>query len=324
MPRCFATACIVFLGGVAGSAAAQSTGLYSPVSGFLYSGTAHTVRPVLGIRGAARIGQPLLSELDFASVAPNGAWSITVKAGHTACTHILPDLSTADSAAAVIDAVDRVVWNRDGSAALLYSSSTNQLQRVLFAGAAPAADAALDLSALGKPAALALDPAGRQIAFAVPHAGIYLFAAGQSPALLAPMDQPAAIAFDGSGQRLYAVDLQQQQILAFDSGATGSVFASLAQPGAPAVNPVGLAVSGDGRYVLLADRAAQAVQVYDSASSTLTATIPLDFSPTRFEPLSSGPTILLNGDRADEWLLVLDARQLPGLFFVPANREDAQ
>ncbi len=90
------------------------------------------------------------------------------------------------------------------------------------------------------------------------------------------------------------------------------------------LKPVGLAVSGDGRCLLLADSATAAIRAYDTVSGNLANTIPLDFTPSRFELLSSAPTYLLNGDNNKEWLLILDARQLPGVSFVPASQEVAQ
>ena len=74
---------------------------------------------------------------------------------------------------------------------------------------------------------------------------------------------------------------------------------------------------------MLADSTAQAVQVYETASGNLANTIPLDFSPSRFEALSPN-AFLLNGDNRNEWLQVLDGRQIPSISFVPANREDAR
>jgi DNA-binding beta-propeller fold protein YncE len=216
------------------------------------------------------------------------------------------------------------MWNRDGSIALLYSASANRLQRIRLSDAGPAADEPMDLSAWGPVTALAIDPAGRQIAFGVAGAGLYRFVAGQTPALLSSMAQPAALAFDATGQHLFAVDLDQQQISEFDPGSSALQFALLAQPDTPAVKPVGLAVSGDGRYLLLADSAAHTVRVYETASGALANTIPLDFAPSRFEALSSNSTFLLNGDNSNEWLLVLDAREVPGISFVPASQEVRQ
>lgn len=131
-------------------------------------------------------------------------------------------------------------------------------------------------------------------------------------------------AFDGTGRRLYAIDLDQQQILEFDSGSSAMTFASLAQPEGAGVSPVGLALSGDGQYLLLADSAANAVRVYDTSTRSLADTISLDFTPTRMEALSSAPTFLLNGEDNGQWLRVLDARRFPGVSFIPANREEAQ
>jgi hypothetical protein len=324
MPRWFIGVSIAILSLPGGPVNAQSTSFHGPISGFVYSRASRTVRPLFGIPGATHIGSTLLDEVDSASIAPGGKWALIAKGGHTSFMRGLSDLAPVESSPdGVIDAVDRVLWNRDGSYALLYSSSGNRLQRVRLSDTGAIADRPVDLSPWGQAIALAIDPAGQQIAFGVEGLGLYLFGPGQSPALLSSMASPAAAAFDGTGRRLYAVDLDRQRIAEFDSGSSVWEFASLARPDAPAVNPVGLAVSGDGRYLMLADSAAQAVRVYETASGSLTNTIPLDFTPSRFEALSPG-TFLLNGDNRNEWLLVLDGRQLPSISFVPANREEAQ
>jgi hypothetical protein len=302
---------------------AQSTNFHGPISGFIFSPASRTVRPLFGIPGATQIGAAVMDQVDSASIAPGGKWAWIGKDGHALFMRGLSDLTPVESSPdGLIDAVDRVLWNRDGTYAVLYSSSGNRLQRVRFSDSVATAETAVDLSPWGQATTLAIDPSGRKIAFGVAGSGLYLFEAGQSPALLSSMARPAATAFDSTGQRLYAVDLDQQQIVQFDSNSSAVQFASLAQADAdaPAVTPVGLAVSGDGRYLMLADSTAQAVRVYDTASQSLTNTIPLDFTPSRFEALSPG-TFLLNGDNRNEWLLVLDGRQLPGISFVPAIQE---
>jgi len=125
------------------------------------------------------------------------------------------------------------------------------------------------------------------------------------------------MAFDASGSRLYVADGDTQRILEFVSGAGPAEFASLSQPDAAPSNPAGLAVAGN--CLLLADAAGRAVRVYDTISRHLLKTIPLDFAPSRLDPLSDRPVFLLNGDRADEWLLVLDAGRDPQVYFVPAG-----
>lgn len=322
----FISTTALILCGLAGPAAAQpSTNFRGPVSGFVFNPTSRTIRPLVGIPGAAQIGAPLLNEVDFASAGPDGKWGVVTKAGRSSFVQDLAGLAPSELPAdGLIDAVDRVVWSRGGDFALLYSSSTNRLQRVRISASGAVADPPLDLSPWGAVTTLAIDPAGLRIAFGAAGSGLFYFDAGQSPALLSSIAKPASAAFDGAGRRLYAIDLDQQQILEFESGSSAMTFAPLAQADSPAVSPVGLAVSGDGLYLLLADGAARAIRVYDIASRSLADTIALDFAPSRLEALSSAPTFLLNGDNSGEWLLVLDARRFPGVSFVPANREEVR
>lgn len=325
MFRRFSYVSLFLLSWTGESLVAQASDFHGPVAGFVYSHASRTIRPLLGVAGAAQVGSPVLDNVDFASVAPGGKWALIAKDGRTELWKGLADLSPMPSPAdGLIDAVDRVVWNTGGSVAILYSSTANQLQRVRLTDQGATADFPLDVSHWGTLSALTIDAAGRQIAFGAAGSGIYLWQAGQSPVPLLSMTQPAAAAFDATGRRLYAVDLDQQQISEFDSGGSVVAFASLARPDAPAVAAAGLAVSGDGRYLMLADGAAQAVQIYNTDSGSLTNTIPLSFVPSRFETLSAAPTFLLNGDRSNEWLLILDGGRTPGISFVPAGQEVVQ
>lgn len=163
MFRWFISASILILSG-GGLATAQSSSFRGPVSGFVYNHSSRTIRPLLGIPGATLIGSPLVNEVDFASVGPDGKWGWITRAGRASFVQNLAGLSSAEiSADGLIDAVDRVLWNREGSFALLYSSSTNRLQRVRLSSAGAAADTPIDLSPWGAVTALAFDPAGRRL-----------------------------------------------------------------------------------------------------------------------------------------------------------------
>jgi hypothetical protein len=315
----------------AAPANAQPASFQGPITGFVFSAASKTVRPLLGIPGATYAESPILSRVDSASIAPGGKWAFVTRAGHAAFVSGLSDMAPVEAPmGGLINAVDRVVWSRDGSFALLYSSSGSRLQRVQLSGNQPLADVPIDLSPWGRATTLAIDPAGQQIAAGFAASGLYLFNAGlttglttgQSPALLSSMAQPAAATFDATGKFLFAVDNDTQRIVQFQSGSGISEFVSLVQTEGPALNPAGLAVSGDGRYLSLADSATRSVFVYEIDSRSLANTIPLSFAPSRFEALSAGPVFLLNGDRGKEWLLVLDATQVPVVYFVPANVEE--
>ena len=83
-------------------------------------------------------------------------------------------------------------------------------------------------------------------------------------------------------------------------------------------------MSRGGRYLLVADRTTRSVRVYDVASRVLARSIPLDFAPTRLEPLSSEPSFVLNEPGTKEWLLILNAGDSPTVSFVPASQEEAR
>lgn len=81
----------------------------------------------------------------------------------------------------------------------------------------------------------------------------------------------------------------------------------------------GLAVSGAGRHLLLADSATRSVFADQTNSRRLANTIPSNLAPSCFKTLSAGSVVPLNGSDPEEWLLVLDASQVPLLYFVPAT-----
>ncbi len=265
-----------------------------------------------------------MKELDGASVSPDGDRAYIEKSRRAFFVSGLSSSAPLEiPIGGLIEGVSRVTWSRGGSYALLYSASGNMLQRVQLSGGNASADTPLDLSSWGRPAVFALDPSGQRIALGIPGSGLYLFTAGQTPALISS-SQTAALAFDDTGARLYAAGASGRQILEFDSGSGPLPFASLAQAGGSPLDPSGIATSGGNRYLLLADRATRAVLVYDIASRTLTKTIPLDFVPTRFDPLSSAPAFVLNGENRAEWLLVLDGRDVPNGYFVPAVHREVR
>src|SRR4051794_19410138 len=60
---------------------AQSGGFGSPTAGYIYSPAGRSVRPLMGIRGSSYIGSPVLSDIDSASIAPDGKWVFVTREG---------------------------------------------------------------------------------------------------------------------------------------------------------------------------------------------------------------------------------------------------
>jgi hypothetical protein len=270
------------------------------------------------------MGAPVLNDADAAWIAPGGQWAFVKSAAGSGFVRGLSDATPAAFPAdGIIDGVDRIAWTPDASAAVLYSSSTSRLQRVRLASGGISADDPIDLTALGKPAALAIDPSGNRIVLGIAGAGLYAIDAGQAPVLLVSMARPAAAAFSDAGH-LYAVDAETRKIMEFGADGSPSDFAAVDLSDGARFHPVGLAVSGTGNYLMLADKGSQTLRVFETATRTAVDPIPLDFAPVHLERLSTGPTFLLNRPGGKQWLLVLDAADAPRVYFVPAGVEDAQ
>jgi sugar lactone lactonase YvrE len=261
----------------------------------------------------------VLREVASGSASPGGEWALITRAGRSTFVRGLSGLPEESPVDGLIDAIDGVAWSRDGRFALLRSSSSSQLQRVRLFDAEALADAAVSFPPESRLVAMTIDPSGGRMAVVVAGSGLYLFGSGQSPALLSSME-PAALTFDNTGRRLYAADLEAQRIFEFDSGSGPLEFASLPDSSRPSF--IGLAVSGDGSYLMVTESGAPEVRLYETASRTLAKTIPLDFAPSRLEPVSPAPTFLLNSGTGNEWLLLLDGSHAPAVYFIPVSREE--
>jgi hypothetical protein len=301
----------------------QSGGFDKPTGGLVYSRGSRALRPLVGIPGSSYLGAAVLNDVSEAWVAPGGKWAFVTTQDHSALVRgLLEGTPTESATGSVMEGVDMVVWNNGASFAALYSSSTARLQRVRLTGAEVSVENPIDLSAWGTPDTLAIDGAGR-IALGIAGAGIYLVDGDQSPNLLMSMARPAAAAFSDTG-RLYAVDRETRRIVEFGADGSPSDFATVETAGGVDFEPAGLAISGSGNYLMMADRGIQSLRVWETATRTPADSIRLDFAPRGIERLSAGAIFLLNRPNGTEWLLVLDAADMPRVYFVPAGEESAQ
>jgi hypothetical protein len=314
----------IFCASLAAAPLAAQPGFTDPTAGFVYTAASRAVRPLRGVPGASFLGAPVINDADAAWIAPGGTWAFLKNAAGASFVRGLSNGSpTPVPADGLIDGVERVAWTADASAAVLYSPSTSRLQRVRLSDSGISAADPVDLTAYGKPAALAIDPAGKRMVFGIAGTGLYVMDEGQSPVLLVSMSRPAAAAFNDAGH-LYAVDADTRKIVEFASDGSPSDFAAIDLPDGSDFHPVGLAVSGSGNYLMVADKASRTLRVFETATRTALDSIPLDFAPVHLERLAAGPTFLLNRPGGHQWLLVLDAADAPRVYFVPAGGENAQ
>jgi hypothetical protein len=286
-----------------------------PISGFVFDSVSGSLRPVLGIAGAAHLGNPILANLDFASVAPNGKRGIAVRNGQV---WSLPDLSAGTLVQPVSGAIgqpEQIVWSGDSSTAVLYAPSSNLLQSLSPQGPGPA----IDLSPLGALDALAVDGTGQRIAAAI-GAAIYLIGPDGLPALVVQSGKTAALLFSKDGARLFAADHDGSRILEIPGAAPGAALNPFLDQNDGVAGPVALGASADGQFLYVASDKNQSVQTYQIPTHVALPELPLDFAPVCIEALSGPAVFRLNVPGEGKTpLLIFDTRAGASVYFVPAT-----
>ena len=322
-----------------------------PITGAIFDSSTHSIRSIVGLPGAAYLGAAAASSWDLAMPSPDGNRAVALRGAELS---LIADLSQPDAATdlgGVIQTVDRVVWSADSSTAVLYSSRSNQLQRITGLNAAlnatPAIQPPIDLSAAGGILGWAISPDGGSVAYST-STTVYLLAgsaASSSGGSLAPVSLgafsgPRALAFASDGASLFVFDRAAQKIsrVATASGATLDSFAAstetanrVASPGRSAgvlrrMPPVrqtsqpdirDLAATADGAKLLAAR--ADALCVYDLSRQTPDHCDSLDVSPASIQAIGPG-VFVLNYPRTAGLPVWLWDGSAGSVFFVPSGR----
>jgi len=308
---------VVVIGGL--SLPAQETRLSGPISGLVFDSASHSLRPIMGLPGAAYLGDPLAGGLEWASVAPNGEVALVAKDGKW---YALRGLSGAAEWVEFLGGLpmpERVAWNSDGSAAAISAGEGGlRILRGLLEN--PAVSSAVELP--GPVTALALETSGECAVAAVKAAGeggLYLACPGAPARLLAALNEPAAVVLARRGRDLFAADRAGRILEIQDYREVARVMPFAEMP-ASGWDPVGLAVSADKR-LFVAHRSERRVDGFDLESRALVAQIAVEGEPAMLEPLAIRSVFLLrSAGRAGEPLLVLEAGPEPAVYFVPAGR----
>jgi len=290
---------------------AQPVRVAGVISGFVFDARAGVLRPIYGVPGAAYVGEALLEGVTWASVAPDGRAALVSREGVLAA---VTDLVSFQPAWRAVENVaikpDRAVWSEDGSFALIYSSGAGAAQLIRTSQGDWAAGELLPLGTeLG---ALAVDPQGGVIAGLAE--GLYLFAPGQAPVVLARLPRATALAIwrgrvfaAGADGELVEIQDYAWQPKALSWGTVGDV--------------AGLAVASDGRSLFLARPEERVIEVYDLASRTSSLRLPVEAEPAGLEQLTSGGIWLITSPaRPSEPLYVLKTSEQPGVWFVPVGK----
>ena len=309
--------------GLALSCFSQSVQIGGPIAGFVFDAPTGSLRQVLGTPGAARLSPPLLSGVDWASVAPNGQMALVIRQGETRL--VSRDNIGQDPAGTLVESVleepQFSAWAADSSAVALYSSATRSIQWLRFAAQTSTAEAPVPLTGVdGTVTAFAADASSGLALVVVEGAGVYRISSMDGTIQVLAVGDISAIALEPGGATLWAADRANAQVLqVLNPGSSEPESSPLLADAEKLADVSALGLSSDRKQLYLASRTTRLLYGFDRSASLLSDGIALDTPVTELLPLGRASLLLLGArDKAGAALYVLDERSGPGIFFVPA------
>jgi hypothetical protein len=304
---------------LSGVISAQS--LSGPVESFIFDAPSASLRAVNGVPGSAMFGNVILSDVEYASVAPHENYAIAFKDSHCVFVSGLGSGRVTTAAlSGVFGQPEDTAWSSDSSVAILYSRSGNWMQVLTGMPKAPHASAYRSLAALsGSLSAVAADTGGKQIAIAMrgTKGGVYLTTSNQEFIPLVEMADPIALSFSENSASLYALDGAALKLAAI----TVSDWNSQVLPLPGLRDPFAILAGHDAAnqpIVVVASLTDRMVGVYNPANQKIESILHLRFQPSGLQEL--GPNSFVIGSRVKEadplWLFTTAPR--PAVYFVPA------
>ena len=314
--------------GFALSCFAQGFQIGGPVAGYVFDAPTKSLRQVLGMPGAAHLSPALLTDVDWASVAPNGRTALVIRHGEArlvSSANVAQD-PPGGAVEALYEPPQWSAWAQDSSAVVLYSANTRAVQWVRFNTQPPTLDPPIALDGVeGEVTALATDAASKVAVVAVAGAGVYRVTS-EGVVLVLPIADASAIAMSPGGETLWVADRSNGQVLEVADPGSNPESRVLLSDSERFADLSALALSSDNKRLYLASRSTRVLYWLDRSSSLLSEGIELDAPATLFSPLGRPSLLLLLGDRANlgDPFYLLDEQSGPGLFFVPAGEGDQQ
>jgi hypothetical protein len=308
--------------GMMGPCLAQEMRIAGPVTGLIYDAPSRSVRPILGMPGAARLDSAILADVDWATVAPGGRTVVGVRQGEARLYTNKGE--TPDQEGTLVTGLAETpqlaCWAANSAAVAVYLPSSRSVQWLRLTGGQMAADPAVVLSGSEGPVtAMAADVSSGLIFLAVSGSGVYRLSPSSGPVLLTAAADVPAMALDAKGQTLWIADRANGLLLEMGEAGTDSSTSRVLLRDADHWKDISaVAPSSDGTRLYLASRTAASLFLFDRANGAVSDGIPLDAPATEFTKLGRPSLLLLGGrERADLPVYVMDERSGPAVYFVP-------
>ena len=296
----------------------SATALVGPSLGFVFDTTAKSVRPLLGLAGAAVQGAPLSVPfaLDRAEAAQRGAFVLGIDRADSAVIEITA--AGARKLSGIATAPDRVVFSPSASTAALYHRDRAVVEVVEGLPRRTALAASLNVAALPQSvSALAVSDDGLVLAASPTGPETFaVFAVGKhrSAVSILTVGRVAGMAFLGTSDDALVADGSANLIYRLRDGAAPVVIAGIGE-GVSA--PIALATSADGRRAVVANDGGAPLVLLDLVNrSASPASCPCRVATV--EPMA-GNAVFRVTDAAEPVIWILDADlPTPRFLFVPA------
>jgi hypothetical protein len=317
---------------VASCASADEIHFAGIVAGFIFDSPSSSIRPVLGVPGAAMLGSPVAHDIDAAEIAPGGDRAVVSKGGRLYLISGLRsgsvDWTPISGISTGISKIDQVVWNSASSAAALYSSDAGALLLIRIPGDGSLEEFSLDVASLGSAMGpILVDRDGRYLVAmtASEPAALYVLDRQSTPKRIAQFDRPGPMCFAGKERDVLVTDASRRQIVSIQDvfGTAGAVPFGALPDGV--TTPVGLAVSPGDTHAFVADKASKRIAVYETGTRNMIDQIPLDTEPAFLKQFSRDSLFLLNGSASgNQPLQLLETGDKVSVYFVPTDAAQSQ
>lgn len=288
-----------------------------PVQGFVASQPA-MLRPILGLPGAVVLGDPLLLPDDATRILlpPGQAYALVERSG----AEVMGLVSLSREGAGVWQAIEgawfganRIAFSPNGSAAVLYSGATKQVQFLAGLPQSPRVVRQLDVGSLGDASvtALAVSDDAEVLLVGVSDGQlgtISSFDAAGPAAASVKLGVPSNIRFLPRSRNALIADAGWNQILLLEDVSGDFRLRVLADDRQGVSAPADAQISGDGKRVFVANTGAGNVLVAEIDSGSVAA-LACGCTPGTLERLPAASAFVLNGaDSLSSWLWDVDSR----------------
>lgn len=307
---------------------AQAPHWNAPSTVYVHDAVGKTIRPLAGVIGSTYPGPVLLDGVEWASFALNHKGALVCRAGILAW---IPDLSApnlsgdfASYSLANVPLPQRAIWASDSTQAVALAAGSPRLVWLGQFSASPHIVAGWDLDGSQTQwSLLAADASANQTLLASQSgdsAQLWFVSPTKAPVRIAGFNRPVAAVIASGGTTAFVADAATHQILLVHGlNGTPTVVPFVASEQYVA-DPVGLALSGDGTQLFLADGSGKVIRVFQARTGAVGAELPLQAAPLSFTPISANLFLLDGRTQKEQPFLFLDTRADGRVFFVPAGR----